>query len=350
MIFSSSLTTCVTNFASKHHGKAVGLIEGTVTGVSPALLATIYTTIFSKNNYDDSGKQNAQGYLLFLAINSTLTYSLCVAFLKSFPYECDEINNPDETVTLTETALHRYGISINDNNCRTQKHAVDFINGCMQAMRILYHCVKNNTAYLFSVEMQWCIWSFTLLGVTNSLFYNNNSIILNYLNFNDYIPLVGIALPVASIFFDYVISSISDYFLDRCPRMVYVFVISILLTLTQILQACLFDHVGVVVIAMIVNAATNSSLWILMIAIVTEQTKVEDFARNWGTISFSFSIGQFLIAYVFGRVYDMHAQSDHHCEGNDCFFWTFIACAIGCCVAFIFTFIMLFRRQENQGR
>ena len=337
----ASLSTCVTNFPSKHYGKTLALIDGTLNGLSPAVLAVVYSLWFSNDNYEDAEKQNAQGFVLFLALGSLVAGSLCVAFLRHHPYTAAQsTTDPD--------ANERKPIIKKDDTW--YKSGDNYLEQSTMDLPIpmrLWNSLQTSTAYIFTLDLQCSMWSFSFLAVVGGIFYHNCTVILVSNGFNEYIPLITIIVPIILFGSTLLTSFASDYFVEKFPRIFYVLAIGVMFAITQLLLAYKSDDIYVIILALSIIGGCISFLWVLVMAIVTELIGVRNFNRNWGTIMFHYSIIEFVSFYVFGALYDRHVHSGNRCYGKACFFWTFIMLFIMSCVALIFIVVSLIRRQKT---
>ena len=342
----AAFTAAVTNFPARQHGKAVALLEATQAGFSPMMLALVYALIFSNHNYEHPENQNAQGFMLFLAIGAFVAYILCALFLRIYPtveQDKDEKQTVDDPKVNHESVNH----NVDEESKLIPKEEQNGENVCNKYTVRVYRGIKTSTAYLFKVEMQCFFWSFGLMTSVGSVFFNNGTVILESFHHNSYEPYFTVLLPVSSIVCTLLIAPISDYLANVFPRIFFVIIFCNLFAILHIILVFFSSSIVVLMTATVFVGMNSGFTWNLMVAILAETLGIENFSRNLGTVLFSFIICNSVTQYIFALFYDLYADSEHICYGRKCYQWTFGISSIFLFIASIFLIIIYKRKCKN---
>ena len=311
-------------------------MEGTLFGLSPVLLAIVYSSFFSGNL--DPQNQDVQGYILFLGFGTLLTYLLSVLFLKVYPHEKrpPNANSTDYEEIIEPEQNHKsssYGVV---EEQRKQTHRL---------LHRAFSLIRTSTAYMFRLDFQCLMWAFSFLGSVGSLFYYNNSVVFRSHGYENYIPTLSVVMPIL-ICLDICTSAMADFFIEKCPRIIYVLIIAFMLSILQLLLAFLSDHISVLLITASLNGISLGLFWVTVINIASELMGAENLGRTWGTFTFCFSVVQCFTSYLFGTVYDLNATEDKQCKGTACFKLTFIIYAVLCIIAVGCISTLIYHRKK----
>ena len=353
-VFLASLTAAVNNFPLAHRAKAVGIVEGTLSGFAPTCHAILYSAVFSRDQYDNPALQNVQGYILFLAVGSTVAFLTCTLFLRVYPVgdmNEETTDTPQHHLLSSKSSSVNYSTLKVDGDQSKLVVSSETISPKKSKCSLLFTWIKralvNTFSYLFSIDMQCLMWTHALIAGVASIFFNNNSVVLQSAGYSDYQPLVTILQPAVAVTSAFLASVTSDFFIDKCPRLVYVIAFSIVLGLTQIILMLLSDNIDALIYVTVISGSTTGFIWNLMVTIVSEIMGVENFGRNWGTVTCWYGITNMILQYMFGSLYDMYADEHHFCSGTICFRWMSLICSFLCFIATALLSVLLFRNRRR---
>ena len=223
------------------------------------------------------------------------------------------------------------------------KETVDPKKNCTEKMSCYICTLKKSTAYIYSVDMQCILWSFTLSACVGSMFNNHNTTALSSFHHSSYQPVVTVLTPISAAASTLLTSFLSDFFIDKCPRIMYVLVFNIALVAMYFGLFFFTYKVGVVIAATVVIGCGLGFVWNLTVVIISEVLGVNNFDRNWGTVAFSLSAFNCVTQYMFGGFYDVYADSNRRCIGMKCYRWTFGIRTVMCIIATTLLFVLAYR-------
>ncbi|XP_063396248.1 uncharacterized protein LOC134680896 [Mytilus trossulus] len=318
-IYMASLMTNMNNFHPRHRGKVVGILDGCFSA-GPAITAFIYGTVFVNGHTSDEQNQDLKGFYLTFAILYFAVGFLGMIFIRSFPTTTDTVNtrlidHVDEEDKIADETL-----------------AVNHVTGWT----------------LFkTIDFQFILWSCTFASSLQLMVQSNIGTYLKSFSLDKYTTLFTTINPIAQVGSKVFAGFLSDFLLDRVPRVAVLLTFTIIQTVFLIF--CIFfpNHFAMLLFLVIIVGMANGSLWCLTPTITGENYGMKYFGRNWGFILFTTGLGGLGIQELYGWTYEMAIPftSQKDCYGTHCFTWSFTIAAVLSFCASLF-YLALYEKQH----
>ena len=370
-VFMACLLTTTMNFSTRHRGKAIGVLEAAMVGIAPTVFSSLYSAVFSNGDYKMPRVQNAQGFLLVLAIGTASAYLLCLLLLRYYKHDdvtlptlttsksTDSVCSTEDDLSVSDGGYTEIS-NINDPARKTTYGIYTENSKTNDIVPLLatpifktspkstfWQRLRNKTSFFFSLDFQCIMWAFCFTAGTQPMFNNNIPSILASSNNADYQPLLTTLAPVSAIVSSILATIVSDFLINKCPRTVFVLLYDIIFTLAFILLSVMATNIGVMIFSTIVMGCCTGFVWALMVPTVGEMLGKEHFSRNWGIIIFSCAIMNYLSQFLFSYFYDLHVTHDRMCYGNICTQTTFIIMSFLGFLAVLLTTVLVIKNKKR---
>lgn len=300
-MYMASLTTNMNNFAPKHRGKVVGILDASFSA-GPALIALLYGVIFTNGHVTDEENQNLKGFYLMSAIAFGIIGILGVLFLHNNPFEIENVDVQDIT-----------------NDKKSQHHGGPEREGDVTGFKLLK---KFNFHFLF--------WAYIFCAGLQLTFQTNITAYLKSYELEHYSTLFTTLNPIFGVISKFIAGFMSDAIVHKVPRIAVLFGFNIFQTVAMAICIFYSNYLSVLVIALIGIGMPNGALWCLTPTMLSEFYGMKYFGRNWGTIMFGNAFGGLLFQRVYGWIYDSSIPYTGQtvCYGLHCFTWSFTMMAV----------------------
>ena len=197
------------------------------------------------------------------------------------------------------------------------------------------------------MDMQCLMWSFGLIASVAGILLYDNAVIIQSSDLGNYFPLLTNLQPIVAMVSGILASVTSDYFIDRFPRVLHVFIYSVILGVTQVILIFKSDEIGVIIYAIVVLGLSSGYVWNLMVIVCSETMGVKDVARNWETMTSCYAFINIFTQFMFGSFYDQYADQSNRCRGSICFRWTFVVCTALCFISTGLLFVLWIKHRQG---
>lgn len=299
-MYMASLTVNMNNFAPKHRGKVVGILDASFSA-GPALIALIYGVCFTNGHVTDEQNQNLQGFYIMSAVCFGACGLLGVFLLQENTYEPEEI--AFNTIASAELEKSK------PNDDVEMKRYGD-VTGLKMIKTFNFH-------FLF--------WAYIFCAGLQLTFQTNITAYLKSYRLEHYSTLFTTLNPIFGVVSKFIAGFLSDAIVHKVPRIAVLFAFNIFQTV--VMAICIFysNHFGVLFLALVGIGMPNGALWCLTPTMLSEFYGMKYFGRNWGMIMFGNAFGGLLFQRTYGWIYDSSIgfTGQTVCYGLKCFTWSF---------------------------
>ena len=302
------------NFPSEQHGRVVGVMNGT--GFFGSMLFNvIYTKTLSPH---------LEGYFTMLCVITGITFTLGI--LLNIKVETLSSYEPIEFMNVKE-----------DTNGKLE------LNGVDNSMKPSWKSIQPFNLFILSGIS---------FGVINAQLVWFSSQVES-LNFTEYMALILSISPVVSTIGLIIIGFLSDFLLERCPRMGLYCLLCTMMTIVFLFSIFYLDSLAMLVILNFANGCLVAAVNCLVLAEIHKEYGEEAFGITMGIFYLSGTTFIFVCQYVasvfYARELRRQSSSRNICYGLNCFddFAIIQTCLFAFCVVLNICYIK--RRKCRNG-
>lgn len=301
-MYMASLTTNMKNFAPKHRGKVVGILDASFSA-GPALIALLYGVLFTAGHVTDEENQNLKGFYLMSAISFGAIGVLGAILLHDNPFEIEDIDDKKMSAVVNDDTEHEGPEREGD------------VTGFQLLKKFNFH-------FLF--------WAYIFCAGLQLTFQTNITAYLKSYDLEHYSTLFTTLNPIFGVISKFIAGFMSDAIVHKVPRIAVLFGFNIFQTVVMVICIFYSNYLSVLVLALIGIGMPNGALWCLTPTMLSEFYGMKYFGRNWGTIMFGNAFGGLLFQRVYGWIYDSSIPYTGQtvCYGLNCFTWSFTMMAV----------------------
>ena len=344
-LYMGSLPPNMNNFSSKNRGKVVALLDAFF-GAGASIFGAVYGAAFrvsptgedsteDKFNVGGAKEDDVKGHFLMMSLIFSIVGVLGMAFVRQIPWEADEL--ADTGNEESSLVVEDHGTNFHDSRTFGSTGTEVSITGFKLVKTLNFHLL---------------LWSFVIFGSIQLVFYNNTAVFLKSFGQERHIFLLTIMGPSVAAVIKPFFGWLSDAFLKRVPRVLYLLVLNSTTTVMLVMCTFLADRIGIFGTTSLVSWLANGALWALTPTILSELFGMKFFARNWGWMHVGFALTGWILHAFFGHMYRMAIGrgGGSTCYGQQCFTWSFFILALLACTATTMNAVLLIRQLGMRRR
>jgi MFS family permease len=328
----AGLVTNMRNFTGPFRGTIVAVLE-TAYSLGSTIFIVVYGAFFVNGHTSDEENQDIGGFFLCMAIVGVTVNGLATVFLGH--YDTNEIILPDQhdyenldDVSNDSSDVSNMNMSVSDG--------VQDVTGIP--------LIRN-------WDFQFLFWCFVMSSCEIVVFLTNINVYLKSFSLEEHSTLFNMIVPIFGVIGKLICGSLSDKFIEKIPRTVYMLTALILQVVSFSLCIFLSDSFYVLLFTSVTIGFALGAVWSISAILCSEYFGLKYFGRNWGAFVISNGIFSLLLQKIFGALYDaeISVPGETFCYGPHCFRWNFAVATVltGCAVLFN---VGLIERRRKRGQ